>query len=45
MDLTNNYLGREIYTFLNGKYLFDIVYNKYIIVILLYSNKVFIQDL
>ena len=31
VDLTNNYLGREIYTFLNGKYLFDVVYNKYII--------------
>jgi NADH-ubiquinone oxidoreductase chain 5 len=31
LDLTNNYLGREIYTFLNGKYLFDVIYNKYII--------------
>ena len=31
LDLTNNNLGREIYTFLNGKYLFDVVYNKYII--------------
>ena len=31
VDLTNNFLGREIYTFLNGKYLFDVVYNKYII--------------
>ena len=31
IDLTNSFLGREIYTFLNGKYLFDVVYNKYII--------------
>ena len=31
IDLTDSYLGREIYTFLNGKYLFDVVYNKYII--------------
>lgn len=30
-SLTDSYLGREIYTFLNGKYLFDVVYNKYII--------------
>jgi NADH-ubiquinone oxidoreductase chain 5 len=31
ISLTNNKLGRKIYTFLNGKYLFDIVYNNYII--------------
>ncbi len=30
-SLTDSFLGREIYTFLNGKYLFDVVYNKYII--------------
>lgn len=33
VDLTTNNLGREIYTFLNGKYLFDVVYNNYIITI------------
>jgi NADH-ubiquinone oxidoreductase chain 5 len=27
----NNSLGRKIYTFLNGQYLFDIIYNHYII--------------
>ena len=32
LDLTNNLLGREIYTFLNGKYLFDVLYNKYLII-------------
>ena len=31
IDLTETPLGREIYTFLNGKYLFDVVYNNYII--------------
>ena len=31
ISLTDSFLGREIYTFLNGKYLFDVVYNKYII--------------
>nr|YP_010170393.1 NADH dehydrogenase subunit 5 [Phanerochaete carnosa]QRZ60381.1 NADH dehydrogenase subunit 5 [Phanerochaete carnosa] len=31
IDLTETSLGREIYTFLNGKYLFDVVYNNYII--------------
>jgi len=29
--LTENSLGRKFYTFLNGKYLFDVVYNNYII--------------
>src|SRR5882762_9611449 len=28
--LTETSLGRKIYTFLNGKYLFDVVYNNYI---------------
>lgn len=31
IDLTETSAGREIYTFLNGKYLFDVVYNNYII--------------
>jgi len=31
IDLTENYLGRKIYTFLNGKYLFDVIYNNYIV--------------
>ena len=31
IDLTESSIGREIYTFLNGKYLFDVVYNNYII--------------
>ena len=31
IDLTETSIGRELYTFLNGKYLFDIVYNNYII--------------
>ena len=30
-DITASSLGRKIYTFLNGKYLFDVVYNNYII--------------
>jgi NADH-ubiquinone oxidoreductase chain 5 len=30
-ELTENKFGRKLYTFLNGKYLLDIVYNKYII--------------
>jgi NADH-ubiquinone oxidoreductase chain 5 len=29
--LTNNKLGRNIYTFLNGKYFFDLIYNNFII--------------
>jgi NADH-ubiquinone oxidoreductase chain 5 len=31
ISLTNNILGRQIYTFLNGKYFFDVIYNNYII--------------
>ena len=31
LSLTNTYLGRQIYTFLNGKYFFDVIYNHYII--------------
>ena len=31
IDLTETSLGRKMYTFLNGKYLFDVIYNKYII--------------
>lgn len=31
IGLTNNKLGRQIYTFLNGKYFFDVIYNHYII--------------
>jgi len=31
IDLTETSLGRKIYTFLNGKYLFDVVYNNYIV--------------
>lgn len=31
ISLTSNSLGRKLYTFLNGKYLFDVVYNNYII--------------
>ena len=30
-DLTETRIGRKIYTFLNGKYLFDVIYNNYII--------------
>jgi NADH-ubiquinone oxidoreductase chain 5 len=30
IELTESSLGRKIYTFLNGKYLFDVVYNNYI---------------
>lgn len=33
IDLTETSLGRKVYTFLNGKYLFDVVYNYYIITI------------
>jgi NADH-ubiquinone oxidoreductase chain 5 len=29
--LTSNKLGRNIYTFLNGKYFFDLIYNQFII--------------
>lgn len=31
IELTETSVGRKIYTFLNGKYLFDVVYNNYII--------------
>jgi len=31
ISLTNTKLGRQFYTFLNGKYYFDIIYNQYII--------------
>jgi NADH-ubiquinone oxidoreductase chain 5 len=31
IELTETSLGRKIYTFLNGKYFFDIVYNNYIV--------------
>lgn len=31
IELTDYSLGRKIYTFLNGKYLLDIIYNNYII--------------
>src|SRR5271154_3220653 len=31
INLTETSLGRQIYTFLNGKYLFDIIYNQYIV--------------
>jgi NADH-ubiquinone oxidoreductase chain 5 len=31
IELTETSLGRKIYTFLNGKYLFDVVYNNYIV--------------
>jgi NADH-ubiquinone oxidoreductase chain 5 len=31
IDLTETSIGRKIYTFLNGKYFFDIIYNHYIV--------------
>jgi len=31
IDLTDNLIGQKIYTFFNGKYYFDIIYNNYII--------------
>ena len=31
IDLTNNFIGQKIYTFFNGKYFFDIIYNNFII--------------
>jgi len=31
MDLTDNFLGKILYSFFNGKYFFDIIYNNYII--------------
>jgi NADH-ubiquinone oxidoreductase chain 5 len=33
ISLTDSNLGRKVYTFLNGKYLFDVIYNNYIIAI------------
>jgi NADH-ubiquinone oxidoreductase chain 5 len=31
ISLTDTNFGRQVYTFLNGKYFFDIIYNQYII--------------
>jgi NADH-ubiquinone oxidoreductase chain 5 len=31
IDLTDNFVGKKIYTFFNGKYFFDIIYNNFII--------------
>jgi len=31
IDLTDNFIGQKIYTFFNGKYFFDIIYNNYIV--------------
>jgi len=31
VNLTNTKVGKQLYTFLNGKYFFDVVYNHYII--------------
>src|SRR6266852_5965034 len=31
IDLTDNLIGQKIYTFFNGKYFFDIIYNNYFI--------------
>jgi NADH-ubiquinone oxidoreductase chain 5 len=31
VGLTNNKLGRQMYTFLNSKYFFDVIYNKFFI--------------
>jgi NADH-ubiquinone oxidoreductase chain 5 len=31
INLTDLSLGKKLYTFLNGKYLFDVVYNNYVI--------------
>nr|YP_010233347.1 NADH dehydrogenase subunit 5 [Auricularia heimuer]QSX43112.1 NADH dehydrogenase subunit 5 [Auricularia heimuer] len=31
VDITDNFIGKNIYTFFNGKYFFDIIYNFYII--------------
>jgi len=31
INLTNNNLGRKIYSFLNGKYYFDVIYNHFIV--------------
>jgi len=31
IDLTDNLMGQKFYTFFNGKYFFDIIYNNYVI--------------
>ncbi len=31
IDLTNNSLGRKFYSFFNGKYYFDVIYNHYMV--------------
>src|SRR6267154_1788865 len=31
IDLTDNFIGQNLYTFFNGKYFFDIIYNNYFI--------------
>lgn len=31
IDLTDNFIGQSLYTFFNGKYFFDIIYNSYFI--------------
>ena len=31
VDITETSIGKQIYSFLNGKYYFDVIYNKYII--------------
>ena len=31
INLTDNKIGRKIYSFLNGKYYFDVIYNHYIV--------------
>jgi NADH-ubiquinone oxidoreductase chain 5 len=31
IELTDNLIGKNLYTFFNGKYFFDIIYNNYII--------------
>jgi NADH-ubiquinone oxidoreductase chain 5 len=33
ISLTDNEIGKKLYTFLNGKYLFDVIYNNYIFAI------------
>ncbi len=41
INLTDSALGKKIYTFLNGKYFFDIIYNYYIISVgLLIGNTI-----
>jgi len=38
ISLTGNLIGRKIYTFLNAKYFFDVIYNYFIISIGLHSG-------